>query len=88
MNEERIEVRLTESGKTLEVVVLRKTVESIEVVLGSGVHSVRCTLTPTRNRQAYAGTAMGREMIYQRGPDQVRADIARIHPVLRKPGRA
>ena len=42
MNDEKIKVRVTESGQFLEVVVLHKRAERIEVVLGSGVHSVRC----------------------------------------------
>ena len=29
-------------------------------MLGEGVQSVHCELTPTRNRLAYAGNAMGR----------------------------
>jgi hypothetical protein len=49
MNTEKISVRATESGQTLEVVVLSKRVHQIEVVLGEGVHSVKCALTPTRN---------------------------------------
>ena len=63
MNEERITVRVTTTGQTLEVVVLSKRVDAIEVVLGTGVHSVRCRLTPTRNGMAYAGNAMGRELV-------------------------
>jgi hypothetical protein len=39
---------------------------------------VRCDLTPTRNRQAYAGNAMGREIVYERSCDQVKADLARV----------
>jgi len=60
MNDEKIKVRITESGQTLDVVVLNKRVERIEVVLGEGTHSVRCALTPTRTGQAYAGSALGR----------------------------
>ena len=41
---EKIEVRVTESGETIEVVVLKKNVRCIEVVLGKGVHSVPCEL--------------------------------------------
>ena len=37
MDNERITVRVTETGKTLELVVLNKRVERIEVVLGEGV---------------------------------------------------
>jgi hypothetical protein len=77
MNDERIKVRVTGSGQDLQVGVLNKSLERIEVVLGEGIHSVRCTLTPTRNGAAYVGSAMGREIIYQRSREQVRADLAR-----------
>ena len=33
------------------------------------------TPTPTRNGLAYAGSIMGREIIYERSRDQVQADI-------------
>ncbi len=60
MENEEIAVRITETGRTMDVVVLSKRAERIEVVLGEGVQSVHCELTPTRNRLAYAGNAMGR----------------------------
>jgi NAD(P)-dependent dehydrogenase (short-subunit alcohol dehydrogenase family) len=85
--EEKITVRNTESGQTLEVVVLSKRADAIEVVLGSGVHSVRCMLTPTRNALAYAGKAMGRELVYERSRAQVAADIERLNPNVRGPRR-
>ena len=78
MPAEKIPVRVTSSGQVLEVVVFSKRQESIEVVLGEGVHSVRCELTPTRNRQAYVGQAMGREIVYECSCDQVKADLARV----------
>src|SRR5688500_13348811 len=84
MNSEKIKVRATESGQTMEVVVYSKRPELIEVVLGEGVHSVKCTLTPTRNGAAYAGTIMGREIVYERSRDQVKADIERLNPVHRE----
>jgi hypothetical protein len=84
MNDERIKV-LTENGQTLELVVLNKRPERIEVVIGEGVHSVRCTLVPTRNGMAYAGSVMGREIVYERSRDQVKADIDRLNPSLRRP---
>ena len=62
------------------MVVFRKQAERIEVILGEGIHSVRCTLTPTANGQAYAGTAMGREIVYERTPAQVQADLDRLNP--------
>lgn len=78
MSIEKIPVRVTSSGQVLDVVVYSKRPEAIQVVLGEGVHSVRCDLTPTRNRQAYAGNAMGREIVYERSCDQVKADLARV----------
>jgi hypothetical protein len=83
MNDEKITVRITESGNTIEVVVLDKRAESIQVVLGAGVHSVRCDLTPNRLGQAYVGKAMGREIVYERSREQVRADIDRLNPHMR-----
>ena len=48
MNDEKITVRVTTTGQTLDVVVLSKRVDVIEIVLGEGVHSVRCRLTRDR----------------------------------------
>jgi hypothetical protein len=87
MENERITVRVTDTGKTLELVVLNKRAERIEVVLGEGVHSVRCALTPTRNTLAYAGSVMGREIIYERSRSDVQADIDRLNPTLRNSRR-
>jgi hypothetical protein len=84
MNIEKITVRATESGKTMEVVVFSKRANRIEVVLGEGVHSVKCELTPTRSGAAYAGSVLGREIVYERSRDQVQADIDRLNPALRK----
>ena len=84
MNPEKIKVRNTDSGQLLEVVVLSKRADVIEVVLGEGVHNVKCTLTPTRTGQAYAGKIMGREIVYERSREQVQADIDRLNPNLRK----
>ena len=55
------------------------------VVIGEGTHSVRCTLTPTRNGFAYAGNAMGREIVYERSREKVQADIEMANPNLRRP---
>jgi hypothetical protein len=85
MNDEKIEVRITDSRRTLEVVVFSKRADRIEVVLGEGVHSVRCELRPTRNELAYVGNAMGREIVYERSRALVQADIDRVNPALRKP---
>jgi len=83
MNIEKIKVR-TENGQTMEVVVLSKRASGIEVVLGEGIHNVKCTLTPTRNGLAYAGSVMGRELVYERSREQVQADIDILNPALRK----
>jgi hypothetical protein len=77
MNNEKIEVRATSSGQTLQVVVLHKRLEVIQVVIGEGVHNVRCDLTPNRNGTAYVGSAMGREIVYERSREDVKADLAR-----------
>jgi len=87
MNDEKIRVRVTETGHTMDVVVLSKRPDRIEVVLGEGVHSVRCALTPTRTGQAYAGSVMGREIVYERGRDQVQADIEKLNPTVRRSTR-
>jgi len=84
MQTEKITVRATQSGQTMEVGVYSKNARRIEVVLGEGVHSVKCELTPTRNGMAYAGSIMGREIVYERTPEQVQADIDRLNPALRK----
>ena len=84
VNIEKITVRITESGKTMQVVVLSKHAHRIEVVLGEGVHSVRCELKPTPNRTAFAGKALGREIVYERSPEQVQADLDRVNPAIRK----
>jgi hypothetical protein len=77
MNEEKIQIRVTSSGQTLDVVVLNKQLDRIQIVLGEGVHNVRCDLTPTRSGAAYAGNAMGREIVYERSREDVKADLAR-----------
>ena len=79
MNAEKIKVR-TEAGQLIEVVVLRKGVESIEVVIGEGVHNMRCELKLTRNGMAYAGSVRGREIVYERSREQVEADLRRDAP--------
>ena len=87
MNSEKIKVRVTETGQTVDVTVLSKRVERIEVVLGEGVHSVRCALTPTRTGQAYVGNVMGREIVYERPREQVQRDLERLDPTVRKNNR-
>jgi len=87
MNIEKIKVRVTETGQTIDVVVLNKRPEHIEVVIGEGIHNVKCTLAPTRNGLAYAGSVMGREIVHERSREQVKADIDKLNPTVRKSGR-
>jgi hypothetical protein len=86
MIDEKIKIE-TETGQVLEVVVLNKRAERIQVVLGEGVHSVKCDLLPTRNGLAYAGSVMGREIVYARSKEQVQADLDRVNPMLRESKR-
>jgi len=78
VNDEKLLVRVTSTGQTLEVVVFDKRLDVIQVVLGEGVHNVRCDLTPTRNGLAYVGNAMGREIVYERSRADVKADLGRV----------
>lgn len=86
MHTEKIKVR-TETGQTLEVVVLSKRADRIQVVLGEGIHNVKCDLAPTRNGLAYAGSVMGRELIYERSRAQVQADLDILNPGVSRPRR-
>ena len=83
MAPEKIKVK-TENGQVLEVVVYSKHAGSIQVVIGEGQHSMKCTLAPTRNEMAYVGSIMGREIVYERSRAQVQADIDRLNPTLRR----
>lgn len=76
MENEKIKVSM-ENGKVMDVVVFSKRANLIEVVLGEGVHSIKCELTPTRNGSAFVGSAMGREIIYNRSTAEVKDDIDR-----------
>ena len=87
MNAEKIKVRITESGQTIDVVVLTKRASHIEVVIGEGIHNVKCELTPTRMGLSYAGSVRGRELVYERSREQVQADIDKLNPALREPRR-
>lgn len=84
MKDEKIKVRVTESGEQIEVVVLQKRVNAIQVVLGKGVHNVPCELLPTRTGRAYAGKVMGREIVYERSQEEVQADIDRLNPRMKR----
>jgi DUF2075 family protein len=44
-------------------------------------------LTPTRTGLAYAGSVMGREIVYERGREQVQSDIEKLNPSVRKSSR-
>lgn len=87
MSEETIQVRVTETGQTMDVVVYSKRTDRIEVVIGQGTHNVKCELTPTRNGFAYAGKALGREIIYERSREDVQAEIDKRNQAIRNPRR-
>ena len=87
MTDEKIRIKITETGQSLEVVVFSKRADCIEVVLGEGVHNMKCMMMPTRNGMAYVGNMKGRELVYERSRDQVQADIDRLNPHVRGPRR-
>ena len=84
MYTQKIQVRVTETGQNMEVSVFDRRVDRISVVLGEGIHNVKCELAPTRNGLAYAGSVMGREIVYERSREQVQADLDMANPALRK----
>lgn len=84
MKNETITVVNTESGQSMDVVVLNKRAAQITVVIGKGVHNVQCNLVPTKNGQAYVGSIMGREIVYHRSREQVQADLDFVNPALKK----
>jgi len=84
MQNETITVINTESGLSMDVVVLNKRAAQITVVIGKGVHNVQCNLVPTKNGQAYVGSIMGREIVYHRSREQVQADLDFVNPALKK----
>lgn len=75
MSEQKIQIRVTETDMMMDVAVFSKSPDKIEVVLGEGIHSVKCELRPTANGVAYVGSAMGREIVYERNREQVQADV-------------
>jgi copper homeostasis protein CutC len=75
MSEQKIKVKVTETDMMMEVLVYSKCVDKIEVMLGEGIHSVKCELLPTANGVAYAGSVMGREVVYERSREQVAEDV-------------
>ena len=84
MQNEIIKVRITETGVLVEVVVFSKRAGAIEVVVGEGVHNMKCTLTPTRNGLAYAGSLRGRELVYERSQKDVEAELNIINQAYNK----
>ena len=84
MQTEKIKVRITESGQVIEVVVYSKRADMIEVVIGEGVHNVKCSLTPTRNGLAYAGSVRGRELVYERSRKDVEAELNLVNQAYNK----
>lgn len=84
MQNELIKVRITESGQVIEVVVFSKRADMIEVVIGEGVHNMKCSLTPTRNGLAYAGSVRGRELVYERSRKQVEAELNLVNQAYNK----
>lgn len=87
MSTSKIKVRVTESDQIISVEVIEKRPERIKVLLGEGDHSMRCELLPTPNGRAYAGTVMGREIVYECSREQVVADLAKFAATFRKHGR-
>lgn len=87
MQTEKIKVRITQTGQVMDVTVYDKRADHIQVVLGEGIHSVKCDLVPTRNCQAFVGEVMGREIVYERSRELVKADIDKLNPNLRKPSK-
>ena len=79
MEDEKIKVRSTESGQIIEVLVLSKRTDRIQVLLGEGAASIRCQLNPTPNERAYVGTVMGREIVYECSRKEVQADLDRVN---------
>ncbi|MEM7540846.1 MAG: hypothetical protein AAF384_04585 [Pseudomonadota bacterium] len=77
---EKIKVQ-TEAGQMMEVAVLSKRANAIEVLVGEGTHSVKCELTPSRNGAAYVGNVMGREIIYQKKPEEIQAELDAQHSI-------
>lgn len=84
MQNETITVTNTESGQSMEVVVLKKQVSLISIVIGEGVHSVQCDLTPTKYGKTYAGSVLGREMIYHHSQEEVQAELDHDNPAIKK----
>jgi hypothetical protein len=87
MENEKITVIATENEQSMDVVVLGKRVDRIQVVIGEGIHSISCDLIPTRTRLAYVGNVMGREIVYHRSCDDVQQDLDKNNPAMKKSRR-
>ena len=83
MNDEKITVVNTESEQAMDVVVLDKRAGQITVIIGEGIHSLKCDLTPTKNEQAYVGNVLGREIVFHRSRKEVQADLDHDNPNLK-----
>ncbi|NOX27219.1 MAG: hypothetical protein GXP21_03310 [Gammaproteobacteria bacterium] len=83
MEDEKISVVATDSELTMEVVVLSKTIHAIKVLVGEGTHSVTCDLIPTSSGRAYAGSVMGRELVYAKTRDEMQAELGTAKPTTK-----
>jgi len=88
MHTEKIPVRITQTGQTMEVAVFDKRADHITVVLGEGMHSVKCVLTPTRTGLAYAGSVLGRRSSMSTAAPRCRPTSSATIPVCRQAGGA
>jgi len=73
---ETIKLRTRLGDQLIDVRVLCKRADRIQIMLQEGAHSVFCELKPTADARAYAGTSLGREIIYERSRKDVEAEIA------------
>ena len=73
---ETITLRTRGGDQVMDVLVLSKRGDRIQIMLQEGAHSVFCELKPTPDASAYAGTSLGREIVYERSRKDVEADIA------------
>jgi hypothetical protein len=83
MQSDRIKLR-AETGQLIDATVFSKRADAIEVVIGEGIHNMKCTLTPTRNGLAYAGSIRGREVVYERSRQQVEAELGVLNQAFNK----
>src|SRR5678815_538438 len=73
---ETITLRTRGSDQLIDVRVLSKRADRIQIMLQEGPHSVFCELKPIADGSGYAGTSLGREIVYERSRKDVEADIA------------